>query len=1016
MSGGHYYNPRMVQIIQENIKTDKKAAGYAKKILDEAEKHLSLGNDFWWNFVTNNSLPRGAMPGERNSGCPECGDAFLNKYGVYGWVCLTENNRWKIQCPHCGSLFPSNDFKKYYESGLDEFGFFREDLADRSLLVNELYPQYGPDKYVDDGKGYIDENGHSWAFIAYYHHWGVWYGEQDRSKNQTGSIQNAIRHLAYAWVFTSDVRYAVTGLLLLYRISKVYPDMDLNVWMRGKGRPYRNSDGHSLQGKVVGCIWETFLSETLCEACDALLPAFEKYPKEIEEAFLGFEAADVRKIEASILDGIVRQVYPGLQKAAILGNEGMHQCALAMAAVCMGKCEEADEWIEYLFRNGKRIIKEDPVKRLTASLTGGNIFGILENKVDRDGLGGECSLGYNSLWLRQLARLADILSYYPGIEESEYNIYRHPKMQMMLRSYIPLVIDDRYVPNTGDNASTGAPGLILKSDEDLYMLMNGYRITKDPRILEYIQKVWPDAQTGEFENPRITGKEEMITLLRQNMKSSQSSYTRSDLLCGYGNCILRQPYKGGNFANLYFGRTVGHGHWDKLNMELYYKGIDISPDLGYPSYCEAGFYDVPEWNNHTLSHNCVLVNDKCQKTTYDPGVVKGFEDDAVVKNIDVDAPNVYDETDMFNRSLTMIEISPGKAYYVDFFRVSGGESHRFSLHGGEGSLDVNLGNQVKWFETAAGEGISYGENPDRGKSHGSGLSYIYNAECSTVPNGIVEAVWNVKDTWNVSQGKIDSVAFKAWLMGPFDEVTKGKGVPPQNKPGNPKFLYYLLGLRKGPGLKSLFTSVYEAYDDASSLTKPQPVVVEVKDENKKKDASFLFGAVKVPHKDGITDYVFSSISEDTEVLIDERIRFKGRLGFLRIKEGKVVYAFLSKGTLLEYKEGDYRYTLTSPLGCAKGKVTDFQKELNDNRFIDVEFDEKPANLQGLVNRYIHIRPSGPWNASYFIEGIEDLGNNRYRLVTNRTFVKERNEGGIYTYVFDVGADFEIPLAVSYGQE
>lgn len=32
MSGGHYYNPRMVQIIQENIKTDKKAAGYAKKM------------------------------------------------------------------------------------------------------------------------------------------------------------------------------------------------------------------------------------------------------------------------------------------------------------------------------------------------------------------------------------------------------------------------------------------------------------------------------------------------------------------------------------------------------------------------------------------------------------------------------------------------------------------------------------------------------------------------------------------------------------------------------------------------------------------------------------------------------------------------------------------------------------------------------------------------------------------------------------------------------------------------
>lgn len=1014
MRGGNYYNPDMVRVIRDNAKTDKKAAKYMANAVEQADRRISYGNDFWWKFVSSNDIPRGATPGETISGCPGCGDEFLNKYGTYGWICLTENNTWKIQCPNCGMKFPSNDFKKFYESGLNKEGFFESALADRSLLINELYPQYGPDKYVDDGTGYIDENGHSWAFIAYYHHWGIWCGLNGDYKNQAGNIHTVIQNLADAWVYTGDVKYAITGLLLLYRVSLAYPSMDLNVWMRRPGRPYRNSDGYRLQGKVVGNIWETFFATALCEACDALLPALEQYPKDIEKAFKPFAPVGVSQIEESIIDGIIRQIYPAVQKGAILGNEGMHQCALAMATVCMGECDESKEWLDFMFRSGQSFIEDHPVMRRKVTVTGCNIFGILENRVDRDGMGDECSLGYNSIWLRQLYKLADILSFYPGIKGSLYDINNHPKMHMMYRSYMPWVIDNRYVPNIGDNGCTGNPGLVLHGQSDLKMLIDGYFITKDPRILDYINLVWPEAQKGEFENPRIGNKREIISLLQKAKKSDQLLYDRSDNECGYGNCVLRQSVKHGNHVNMYYGRTVGHGHWDKLNFEIFSKGINITPDLGYPEYCETAFVNRLEWNNHTISHNCVLVDDQCQNTTVNPGFVKGFEDEAFVKNIDVDAPDVYDGTDMYNRSMTMIEISPDKAYFVDFFRVAGGNTHRFSLHGCEGGLHIEDVELEKKSGTVAGENIGFGERPDRDQGGvGSGLSYLYDVERCDSPGNTVQAVWSVKDTWGVTENAYDPLFFKACLLGSFDQIIKTKGKPPQNKPGNPEFLYYLLAVRKGAGLKSRFTSVYEVYENQSELIKTEEAHIKVLDEKAiGTDNNFKYGAVKVLLKDGSIDYILSSIHESAEIMVDDVILFKGRLGFLRIKEGKVIKALLSKGTKLEYHTQAYDYQLNSCHGCIKGCVKDFQKELNFDHHVDVMFEQIPENRSDIIGRFMHIEPAGPWNASYKIMDVKELGNGLYRLDLDRTTIKGKDKNGKYIYLFEENATFEIPLVVT----
>src|SRR5690606_20255686 len=53
----------------------------------------------------------------------------------------------------------------------------------------------------------------------------------------------------------------------------------------------------------------------------------------------------------------------------------------------------------------------------------------------------------------------------------------------------------------------------------------------------------------------------------------------------------------------------GHGHPDKLALELWGYGQALSPDLGTPGY---GIPMNNSWYRHTLSHNAVLLNSQSQ--------------------------------------------------------------------------------------------------------------------------------------------------------------------------------------------------------------------------------------------------------------------------------------------------------------------------------------------------------------------------------------------------------------------
>ncbi|MGI6562754.1 MAG: heparinase II/III domain-containing protein [Clostridia bacterium] len=1014
MAGGQYFNPEKVECIRKNIASYDWAKALSKEAVDKADTLIGYGKHYWWTLPTPNELPRCLTPGHINSGCPFCGDENFLKFGSRGWIPHIVGNKWKMECKNCGGIFPSNDFKSYYESGLDELGIFRSSKADPSYLVNTLYPEKGPDYMVDDGRGYVDETNNRWSFVAFYNHYGLW-ANWDDDGIDGGIILSGAKKMSEAYVYTGKTIYALYCLLLLYKVALLYPDLDLNVWMRLPGRPYRNTDGFSLQGKATGRICEAILARNLCMAADAVMPVLRTHKEEAESFFSEFASVDAEQIEETIVDGLLRQVFIGVQNGSIGGNEGMYQSALAIAAVCMGECEESKKWIEWLFQDGEVIAKNDPIRVRTERKTGGNLLGILYDKVNGDGFGNEISPTYNRIWLVEFSRIADILSKYPGIKGTKYDLNTLPKMKKMYKSYPNIVIDRDYVPKNGDTGRTGDPLYVFEDGLHQKILLTGYEATGDMDILKYYNICFPESKNGVFGFLDIEDPKKTMSLL-QKAAEEEFVHKESVNLADYGNALLRSDLLGGLNLHMYYGRTKGHGHMDKMNFEIIANRINYTPDLGYPEYAEQ-FPKRYEWTSHTISHNTVMVDLSAQNGTDYAGYPIGYEDGPVVKYIEADDPSVYDQTNMYRRAMCTVETSPGKGYVADFFRVQGGSAHELSFHGGEGNVTVEgieLIPQKKG--TLQGEDTEFGRRKDRktvmfdfSLGRGNGYHYLYDVAKAEKPCGYVKLTYCIKDTWAQRTGLEGKPYLDAYFLTETDRTVIAKGQPPVNKIGNPPYLYYYLGRRQGEDLKSNFVSVYEPYIDNSEIRSVEKAPF--------KDAVDEFEAVcvKVTLTDGRVDYLFHSLNEETSFTVRDGLEFKGRLGFVRFKDGRILHAFLSCG---EYIKAEGKTILEASVPAVTGYTVDFQKNPDSINYIDVAIRENtlPKSLPDLLGRYIYIETKRPGNAVYQIQDIQSGKNGKFRIIIDETPIRGYKNGvngkDGFSYRFEEGAAFTIPLSFS----
>lgn len=441
----------------ENIATFDWAKAMQDSAIEQAEPWLAIGHEKLWSLITAQTIPRSyGFSSNEQQGCLNCGE-HVHEFGQYPYLADVWDKPWKLTCPSCDYVFPTNDFAAYYAGGLDRNGLFDPVLAkqhDDELiadggtgnLVNVLYPDKGTDWGVDNGAGTVLDNGSRYTPIAYYTHWKLWHG---------GELSQAMDALVDAYLYTGDPQYATLGVVILDRVADVYPAMNLDDWPYESG--YLNSNGNSSRGKVVGSIWETGHVRRYLFAYDAFYPALadDADAPVSEEALEFLDASSTlmnktnrARIRRNIEDGLLRAILPAVERGEIRGNNGMHQATLAAAAVVLDHLPETQEWLDFNFATGVAQAHE---------VTGGNLGSTFVDKIDRDGNGTEAAPGYNSLWLSSFSNVADYLDGYRLSGLPNYDLYTNPKYLKMFDGIHPLTMLERYVPTIGDTGKTGNP-------------------------------------------------------------------------------------------------------------------------------------------------------------------------------------------------------------------------------------------------------------------------------------------------------------------------------------------------------------------------------------------------------------------------------------------------------------------------------------------------------------------------------------------------------------------------------
>ncbi len=961
-----------------------------------------IGNEDWlWNLVPSQDLPRACNTAARWDpkiyNCHYCNQNLTDYTGdFYPWKYDVKNKPWKIQCPACRNYFPSNDFEKFYEAGINEHGFFDYELAKKNgsqYLTNDLYPEKGAGWGVDDGYGYITNETYSQllgygtayrrhTYIAYYNHWALWYG---------GTIREAVSVLGSAYAFTGDIKYGRLGAILVDRIADVYPDMYVSEYFPTMS----NSDFNTARGRIIGGIWESGLVYDLMKGYDYFYPAYDDewvvdYLSEKAQTYslgdtrgahgtanesrggVGNDKSTPAKIRQNIEDGLLRQVIKGIRtENQIYGNSGMHQSAAAMAAVVLDTMPDTANTLSWVMGSG------------------GNVTSDILSAINRDGQGTEAAPGYSDTWVTSYLSLVDALDSYDGYAGA--NLYENVKFIKLLKTNFPLTLARNGTAPIGD--SSGVASNVFNMS--MHRLVTGFLRTGDPEFAQYIYFL--NGNKSEGIQADIFTPAEAVADDIQNVIDTQGEYPfdESSAMTGsFGFFALRDGTLKSTEEDtqrdfwMYFGRTTNHGHPAVLNIGMDAYGIPVASDFGYPE-STSGTPRTLNWDRSTIIHNTVQVNDAQQKqVTQGTALHFDGDNDGCVQVMDARVPGAYSATSEYRRTMVMVDYDDKVSYGVDFFRVVGGNTHTFAFHPVSNTEPTteNLNLVKQNGGTYAGPGVAYGNYAKT-----SGYDGFYNVSHAT-PNGPFSLDYEIMDFRNLGPENVD-LHLKITQLNDFVPTkVSTASCQPAKTFDNPPEVQSLLISRQGSNLDSLFTTVYEPYNGTSYIQKNEVVSI-TRTGGATPSATDKAYAVKVTMKNGREDYIVYATNNQVQYKVDGWLDFQGFVGVVTKEGGTVVNAFISDGTKL----GDMSATASY-----KGTVKDFTKTLSFDNSVTV-MPNTEMDLDDIEGRYVFVNGKAH---SYKIKKATKNADGSVTLdVGDFSFVN----GSGYTYDIAVGNSFEIPL-------
>lgn len=142
----------------------------------------------------------------------------------------------------------------------------------------------------------------------------------------------------------------------------------------------------------------------------------------------------------------------------------------------------------------------------------------------------------------------------------------------------------------------------------------------------------------------------------------------------------------------YTSHGLSHGHYDKLNYNLYDKGNEILTDYGAVRFIgveqKYGGRYLPETKSYaaqTIAHN-TLVADETSHFGAKEAVAENFHADKMYSNTNNKAAQVVIAKDEnaykgigMKRGVYMIELPDGKKLLADIFKASSGAQHQYDL-------------------------------------------------------------------------------------------------------------------------------------------------------------------------------------------------------------------------------------------------------------------------------------------------------------------------------------------------
>ncbi len=423
------------------------------------------------------------------------------------------------------------------------------------------------------------------------------------------------------------------------------------------------------------------------------------------------------------------------------------------------------------------------------------------------------------------------------------------------------------------------------------------------------------------------------------------------LLTWAGHAILGQGRGDDQVqARLNFGGTYGHDHLDRLNFFLWAKNIEIISETDYQAHGHRG------WGSATAGHNTVVIDEQNQFhrssaaqrefTPVDEVAVEDFDwarktvkhgstlTDGQLRLFATDGPNGLQviEVDgqrsypaeicqLYRRTICMVQSSGPDVYFVDIFRVRGGSTHDWMLHGplqNEYTIDTSVSLQ-----------------PREGKLHG----WIENLRSASTDDQ-----WSVTFTADTGQ-KVRTIV----LGAENTEVIIGDA-PAMRREGTAQFLDVR---RQGP--ENIFVAVHEPYTD-------EPKVQSVK-LTSLSEGSEMAVAVQVELADR-TDYILSALDSAGAVKF-EGLDFTGHLAYLSRSGDDYNQAYMVDASVLQFGEDELEGVVAYEGKVLRTLGTDMGAEIN----AFVSDADLPADSR-LRGRLLLTEDGDGSTRGFFIETVE----------------------------------------------